>query len=1022
MIYFQKTIWRCGVMLLFVVRAMGQQVPADHAERMTRGLKLFTTEVAGILKDHCVKCHGGEKTRGDFDMSTREGLLLGGADGLAVKPFAAAESRLLKLMRHEEKPHMPEKKDRLSDGVIAKVAEWIDLGAPYEAPLVAGKTPARDKSVVTENDRQWWSFKPLAPIPVPAGGHPVDAFLVAKAVGTGMAFSPEADKRTLIRRASLDLLGLPPTPEEVSEYLSDASPQAWEKVIDRLLASPHYGERWARHWLDVARFAESSGFEHDYDRPFAFHYRDFVIQALNADMPFDDFARWQLAGDEFAPGNPQALMATGFLGAGVFPTQITANEVERTRYDAMDDMLSTTGSAFLGLTIGCARCHDHKFDPIPTKDYYEMLSTFTTTVRSNVELELDSAKTTEIKASHSKEQEKLAAAVAEYESGGLKSKFTAWLGSPEATLPPAAWQAAPLESIVSDGKATFTDLQDGSWLASGNNPADDIYTLVTTSRESRLTALKLEALAHDSFPNKGPGRGFNGNIALSKIRISATPVAGGPAQEVAISKPEATFEQNKDSLSVASSLDDNPKSGWAVDGGGIGKDQAAVFHFAKPLEIPGGVKLTVRLEFFVNTAHCIGRPRLSLCTGGVPALRAEALPPEVAALSARLQQKQALNEAEKSVLFSWWKVRDPQWQELQKKATDHAAKVPKSTSSVMVCAEGYEPIVMHSQGPPFLPVTHVLKRGDNNQKQEEAKQGFLRVLNRTENAARWKWDPPAGAKYAGKRRSFANWLTDTEQGGGALMARVTANRLWQHHFGRGIVVTTNDLGKSGALPSHPELLDWLAAELIRGQWKLKPLHRLMMTSAAYRQSSVADARKVAADLENQYFMRRIPRRVEGEVVRDSILAVGGMLDRTMFGAGTLDENSVRRSIYFTVKRSQLVNSMVVFDAPEPLTSQGARPTTTVAPQALMLMNSPQVRRWAEAFAKRLNQEIPLPPDAALTPLIRHAYELALNREPRPSELQASEIFIRNGLPAGRDKALADFCQTLFSLNEFSYSN
>ena len=406
----------------------------------------------------------------------------------------------------------------------------------------------------------------------------------------------------------------------------------------------------------------------------------------------------------------------------------------------------------------------------------------------------------------------------------------------------------------------------------------------------------------------------------------------------------------------------------------------------------------------------------------MPALRAEALPPEVAALSAKLQQKQALSADEKAVLFNWWKARDPQWMELQKKVIDHAANIPKSTSSVMVCAEGYNPIVMHSQGPPFLPVTHILKRGDTNQKQAEAKQSFLRVLNRTGDTARWKWDPPAGAKYAGKRRSFANWLTDTEQGGGALMARVTANRLWQHHFGKGIVVTTNDLGKSGAMPSHPELLDWLAAELIRGQWKLKPMHRLMMTSTAYRQSSVADAHKVAADLENQYFMRRIPRRVEGEVVRDSILAVGGMLDITMYGAGTLDENSVRRSIYFTVKRSQLVNSMVVFDAPEPLTSQGTRPTTTVAPQALMLMNSPQVRRWAEAFSKRLNQERPLPPDAALTPLIRHAYELALNREPRPSELQAAEIFIRNGLPSGRDKALADFCQTLFSLNEFSYSN
>ena len=989
-----------------------QAVPPDHAERMGRGLELFRKEVAGILKENCVKCHGGEKTKGDFNMATREALLRGGADGLAIKPFSAAESVMVKMMRHEEEPHMPEKKPRLSDEVIGKVAAWIDLGAPYDAPLVAGAV-VRDKSVVSEEDRKWWAFLPLHAEKPPGAGHPVDAFLNAKAAGKGIAFSPEAEKWTLIRRATLDLTGLPPTPEEVAAFLADASPDAWEKVIARLLESPRYGERWARQWLDVARFAESSGFEHDYDRPHAFHYRDFVIRAANADMPFDEFARWQLAGDEFAPGNTEAMMATGFLGAGVFPTQITANEVERTRYDALDDMLATTGSAFLGLTVGCARCHDHKFDPIPTKDYYQMLATFTTTVRSNVDLVLDSAGAAKAKTEHEQKRAELLAKVAAYEKE-LRPKLDAWIAKAE--LPKGAVQVALLDSITARGGAKFTDLKDGSWLASGANPAADTYTLTTTTSARQITGIKLEALTHESFPAKGPGRASNGNFALSRITVSATPLAGGAAREVKLSAAEATHQQNTGSLSVASSLDDQPNTGWAVDAGGIGKDQAAAFTFAEPLDLEGGAKLTVTLEFAVNTAHCIGRPRLGIFTGDAPSLKSQSLPANIAALEPKIRAHSPLAPAEAETLFAWWKERDDTLKKLNAKVAEHDKAAPKDTTPVMVCAEGYKPIVMHSQGAPFLPETHILKRGDTNQKQAVAQQSFLQILSRDTNTDRWKWTPPAGAKYSGRRHVLANWLTDTEHGGGTLMARVAANRVWQQHFGRGIVATPNDFGKTGALPTHPELLDWLAGELLRGGWRLKPLHRIIMTSAAYRQSSIADAAKTAADLENVFFMRRIPRRLEGEAVRDSALAASGLLDTTMFGAGTLDEASLRRSIYFRVKRSQLVNSMVVFDAPEPLSSQGSRPTTTVAPQALLLMNSPQIRKWATAFAQRVGKTDDLPA------IVKMAYAIALSREPHATELQAAVAFIQHGLPAGKEKALADFCQALLSTNEFAYLN
>jgi mono/diheme cytochrome c family protein len=338
-----------------VLGAEPAALPADHAERMTKGLTLFKEQVAGLLKKHCVKCHG-EKVQGDLDFATREGLLKGGTNGPAVVPFAPDKSYLLKLIKHEDEPAMPDSQPKLPDQDIAAIERWIELGAPYHEPLIAGKKPPRDASIVTAEDRSWWAFRPLAKVTPPAHDahqNPIDRFIAAAAAKKNLQLAPPAERRQLVRRLYLDLLGIPPTPGEMAEALADSSPHATSKLIDQLLARPEYGERWARHWLDVARFAESAGFEQDYDRPGAWAYRDFVVRALNQDMPFDQFLRWQIAGDELAPNDPWAMAATGFLGAGVFPTQITANEVERTRYDALDDMLSTTSSAFLGLTVGC---------------------------------------------------------------------------------------------------------------------------------------------------------------------------------------------------------------------------------------------------------------------------------------------------------------------------------------------------------------------------------------------------------------------------------------------------------------------------------------------------------------------------------------------------------------------------------------------------------------------------------------------------------------------------------------------
>jgi len=357
-----------------------QPVDPDHAAKMARGLEIFKSHVRPVLAERCLKCHGGKDTEAGLDLSDRDRLLRGGDSGPAILPGRGKDSLMVKLLQHAKEPKMPKGSAKLPEETLKQIIAWIDSGAPYDKPLIEKADPKAWISKKVEPElKKHWAYQPLHRVEAPAVQDaawcrtPIDRFIRAKQEQAGIAPNGPADRRRLIRRAYFDLTGLPPTPAEVDAFVNDQSPDAWEKVIDGLLKSPHYGERWGRHWLDLVRYAESHGYEHDYDRPTAYHYRDFVIKALNDDLPFDTFVKWQLAGDEYAPDNPLAWMATGYLAAGVHSTQITKNEVERQRYDELDDMLATTGTAFLGLTIGCCRCHDHKYDPFPQADYYRLL-------------------------------------------------------------------------------------------------------------------------------------------------------------------------------------------------------------------------------------------------------------------------------------------------------------------------------------------------------------------------------------------------------------------------------------------------------------------------------------------------------------------------------------------------------------------------------------------------------------------------------------------------------------------------
>lgn len=1048
---------RTAVVVLAVLRAapawcQAPQVTPQHAEKMAAGLQLFKSSIRGMLTEHCLKCHGGQWVKGDFDLATRKSLIESG-----MVDDTAADSHLMLLVRHEEEPRMPKEGPRLSAPQLASLARWIDLGAPYDRPLAdqpAGSGPMQ----VTDADRDFWSFRPLkapafeapslqatlrATLPPGAGAAqagPIDAWVAAKQQSLGLRFQPRADKRVLLRRAYFGLIGLPPTPDEAKAFLADERADAYERLVDRLLDSPHYGERWARHWMDVARFAESHGYEQDYNRPHAYHYRDFLIRAFNQDMPFDQFVRWQLAGDELAPDQPLAMMATGFLGAGVFPTQLTEAEFESARYDELDDMTTTTGVAFLGLSIGCARCHDHKFDPIPTRDYYRLAATFTTTIRSELQLELDPQANARARQEYAERQTELEQALADYRSGAGRAAFVEWLKS---NRTPASSSSSSRSTWTQlDGTLTSTAakqpwgrLPDGSYRAPYAPPAKETLTL-TAAAVGSIGSLRLEALTHDDFPRRGPGRASNGNFALGDIRVRLLR-QDGTAERLKLAAARATHQQNTGTLSVAASIDDDPISGWAVDQGGIGHDQAAIFDLERPIEAKAGDQLEVVLVFqHPNTRHTMGRVRVSVSgqQEAKPFVGRPTMSRELQKSMNRLQQRLdggGVLDWEKAEVQSAYEVflaMDEKAAQLQAAVQQHLQQGPSlKLAKVQVSSEGVPHMKHHADGrgyPHFYRTTYHLNRGDVEQKREPAEPGFLQVLSQPGHGVEQRrLAPPTDAKTSFRRAALAQWLTDPDHGAGHLAARVIVNRVWQHHFGQGIVATPNDFGFQGERPSHPELLDFLAHDLIKHGWRLKRLHRQIMASHVYTQNSEFDPEMAKRDPENRFYWRKSPQRLEAEPIRDAMLRVSGQLDVSMYGPGSLDPGMRRRSVYFMIKRSQLAPMMMLFDWPEHLVSIGDRATTTVAPQALMFMNSPQGRQYAASFAKSL------PMDTKKA--VQAAYWRAFSRSPTAIELELSMAFLEQQPLAyqqqrnvDEDKAKrssrTDFCQSLLSANEFIY--
>ena len=1024
------------------LESLGESPPVVQDSQ--ESLAFFESKIRPVLVEQCYSCHSQEaatkgKLKGGLYLDSKEGLQRGGDTGPALSSEHTEESLILKALRYEEYEMPPSGK--LSVKIIEDFERWVAQGAidPRRAA-----EPIKQKAMDLESGRKFWSLQPLGSIRPASGAHPVDAFILAAQGAKDLTPSEMADPRVLVRRAWFDLLGIPPTPEELQEAIASlgvpegqkgtVSAVAWSALIDRLLERPEYGERWARHWMDIARFAESFGYEQDYDRPNAYHYRDFLIRAFNQDMPFDQMARWQIAGDELAPENPLAWMATGFLGAGAFPTQLTEREFESTRYNELDDMTATTSVAFLGLSIGCARCHDHKFDPISSEDYYRFAASFTAAIRSEKTLDLDPEANRKIAADHKLKLEELRRELMAYEAEQLPlelAKFISQRGNDPAKSLNDPWRNLRGE-LESSAASQFKLQTDGSYLAIGDAPNQDKITFTAALPAGQWTALRIEALADPTLPRQGPGRADNGNFALGNLTVEHLAKDQEPTKLV-LEQPQATHQQNADSLSIAASIDADLVSGWAIDGQ-IGKSQAAVFRIANAISTVESDRLRMTLLFHhPNAKHAMGRMRFSISKAPSPPIEVggDAPPADVLEAIAQIAEKLPMtkelpsSDAWKTAL-AWYKSVDPQWSQLNSKLTKLERDGPAlRRTNVLVTTEGEPHVPHHADGrgyPHFYPETHLLRRGDVDQKVSVVSPGFPKVFLKDLNAPAeltWADSTKSNSKSSYRRAALAKWLTDTTDGTGALVARVIVNRLWQHHFGRGLVATPNDFGSTGQKPTHPELLDWMAQELIDQGWKLKALHRHLMTSQTYMQTNRRpEDPRLKSDPDNLLWWHRPPRRLEAESIRDSMLVVSGLLDRTMYGPGTLDPNMKRRSIYFFIKRSQLIPMMMLFDWPEPLVSIGQRQTTTIAPQALAFMNNPIARAAAEALSNQISD----------VQQIDEVFLKVLSRSPTDAERQAAFRFIaqaqktrqEQNVPQPEKMAIADFCQILLCANEFIY--
>ena len=941
----------------------------------------YNRDIRPILSDNCFACHGPDKhaRKADRRLDTAEGAtaLIDGVRAIAPGDLAKSDA-VERIQSSDPDEHMPPPKSdkKLTPAQIALLKDWIAQGAKYEPH---------------------WSFiaprRPLLPEPGIPGArvrNAIDAFILKRLEKDGLKPSPEAGKTTLIRRVTYDLTGLPPTPSEIDAFLADETPGAYATVVERLLASPRFGEKMTVHWLDLSRYADTHGYHLDSGREM-WRWREWVIEAFNKNLPFDQFILWQLAGDLLPDATLEQKLATGFcrnnminFEGGAIAEEYLANYV----FDRVD----TFGTAFLGLTVACARCHDHKFDPLAQKEYYQLYAYFNAVPEKG----LDGSKGNAVPVMDvpsPAQQEKIASllpliADAEREVAALTARADAaqaeWERTALVPLPRDWTVLAPVETKSTSG-TTLAVQPDHSILASGANQGMDHYEITARTELSGLTGLRVEALTDPSLPLTGPGRAGNGNFVLTGIDVEAQSVADpAKTRKVRLVGAGADFEQEK--FEVEKVIDALAHTGWSIAGNKKGEARTAWFAADELFGFPGGTDLHIRLDFASPYAgHGIGRARLAVTAdpaasaiGKVPLAVAEVL-----AIPAGKRDAKQLETVQKHFRETISPIPKQPVAQLER-LRGNLAVVQREVPNVMVMQQMANPRE-----------THILTRGQYNQPGEKVGPGTPASL------------PPLPADAPPNRLALARWLIAP---GHPLTARVAVNRFWKNFMGTGIVKTAGDFGAQGEWPSHPELLDWLATEFTSRGWDVKHIARLIVSSAAYRQSARVTPELLERDPENRLYARGPRFRLSAEEIRDTAISLSGLLNPRIGGAsvspyqpeGIWEELSsrkdslkwtaqrytpshgpdlYRRSMYTFWKRTCPPPQMQTFDAPDRETCIVSRERTNTPLQALVLLNDPTYVEASRLLAERMMTQ------GGATPAerIRFAFRLATARVPTDRE-------------------------------------
>ena len=1080
--------------LLGLIAAVG---PARADAPAAAGDEFFEKEVRPLLIDRCLKCHGGEKTRGGLKLTSREAILQGGDTGPAAKPGKPDDSLLIQLLHRDDTTRMP-KGDKLPDHDVAVLTRWVEIGLPYPASAAnAGGFH------ITDEQRRFWAFQPVKVVPPPEvkdkswPRSDLDRYILAALEAKGLKPAKPADKRTLMRRATFDLTGLPPTPEEVDAFLKDESPDAYARVVDRLLASPAYGERWGRHWLDLARYTDSFDARlapgNEMDCGDAWRYRDWVIDAFNKDMPYDQFVRDQLAGD-LVPGkdggfNRNGIIATGFLAIGNWGGGDA--DKDKLLTDIADDQVDVTSRTFLGLTVACARCHDHKFDPIAQADYYGMAGIFFSThilpnvgpktngppmlripLASPAELAKQAERQQRITELEKQLQATRDRAYQDFAKSQLSETAKYLTAAWEHRTRPADSPALPLADFAArKGLHAFALRQWIDYLGDGD------YKLLTKAVRDLAGRPGVSAWRGEADCPNVVANSTDQEIAILTFKLppKSLSVHPGPDNGVVVRWRSPV----KGTVRIAGGVTDaDPQSGdgiaWAIDlhrdggwrelasgdfpnGGaqkfGQGKGAAALTTIE--VEPGDGIDLLVlpKANYICDTttvdwtialadgskswnlardvtadllqdgkgnphADRYGDPGVWSFWDMADSRRGQASADPALAAWERAEAGTDRAAVEQAALafqkrFTRIDAASPFW---IKNAEDEAALPEPTRETLARLAHELDDLKKAASAPveyangaqdggvpgsPHAGVhdVRIHLRGRYDRLGDLAPRHFPEIL-----AGKDQKPITSGSG----RRELAEWLTRPDN---PLTARVMVNRVWQHHFGEGIVATPSNFGKLGARPSNLELLDYLADQFVRSGWSIKAMHRTMMLSATYQQS--CENEKSNADPENHLLNRMNRRRLEAEAVRDSLLAVAGRLDRTPGGPALRDFNLPRRTVYLMTIRSDRSGFGPLFDAADSTALVDRRTVSTVAPQALFLMNNPFILEQTKALAKRITDGAK--DDQAR---IQRAYSLLYGRPPIDAEVQIGLDFLARG--GGTAKAWAEYCQVLLCANEFIY--